>query len=564
MASPATPPVLPVRPGRAASLALLAALLATASCNEILGIHPGEASGGAGGAGGSGAGMPAGGAGGAGGAGPCAGLGGSSGHATRWVRQAVGSYDDRGLGVAVAPGSGDVIVAGTYADDDFTIDTEPLPYPSHPDEPGEQENVFVARYTAEGKPVWALGLPGRETQRILSVAADGAGSALVGGYFLNTFDVGVPLTADASLSPVAIDGFALKIDPSGSVLWSRQFGGASTDEVAAVADDGKGNTYVLGVSLLGGDIQMPPASVEAEYGCGPRTLMASTPTVFVTKLDAFGGCVWDKQIVVDTRFYGIYGPPAGLAMAVDPGGDVVITAGFSGSVVLGGGLFIGSAGDKDVLLARLSGQDGEAMWATSFGDESYQVGGAVAVDADGDIWVGGNFQKRVVFDPLPAQADPLLDANNWKAFLVKLEHAADPMEPPVPVYLRTLTDAGWQQIRSIVAAPDGDVVIGGVVHDAGGAEGVDFGDGNKEPPPGADPQGNFSDDGFVARYCKNGGLRWARRLSTPYHESVLAVAAGSDGLTYANGSFGAKYDFGAGQALTPADIDVFTLAIGPQ
>lgn len=559
MASPTIPPSLPLRPGRGASLALVAALLATASCNELLGIRTGEASGGAGGSGG---GPPTGGTG-TGGEGPCAEIFAPDGQGTRWVRQAVGSYDDEGRGIVVMPGSGAVVVAGIYSDEDFTVDATPLPYPMHADEPGERENLFVARYTAEGKPVWALGLPGRDTQQVTSLGADPSGGAIVGGYFLNSFDAGITLTADASLSETAIEGFALKVDSAGSLLWSHQFGGASTDTVVAVADDGKGDTFVLGASLLGGDVQMPPASVEAEYGCGLRTLAASTPTVFLTKLDAFGGCVWDKQFAVDTRFGGYYSPPAGLAMAVDSQGDVVITAGFSGSAVLGGGQFIGAAGDKDVLLVKVNGQDGETMWATSFGDESYQVGRAVAIDPDGDIWVGGSFQKTVLFDPLPSQQDPLHDENNPKAFLVKLEHSSDPLTPPAPVLLRMLTDAGSQQILSMATNSYGDVVIGGVLHDAGGSEGVDFGDGHRDPPPGVDDQGNFSDDGFVAKYCKNGGLRWARRLSTTSLEVVRAVAADGEGNTFATGTFGGKYDFGGAQALSPAGLDVFTLAIGP-
>jgi hypothetical protein len=564
-----------------AALASLLCLLGTTACNGIFGIKNGEptgpggngGSGNPGGTAGTGGTANTGGTGGTtvttatstggtGGGGPCADSPAPDGQSTLWVSHPVGSYVEKGLAVARQPG-GALIVAGTYSDDDFVIDSQKLPYPPHGDEPGERENVFVAQYTPDGKPAWDIGFAGRDLQTVTGLAVDTVGNSVVAGYFLNTFQVGdKTLSIDGQYSDMALDGFVIKLSSAGVPLWAKQLGGGSTDVVLGVAADSQQNVIVLGASYLGGDVAMPPDSAPVQYGCAPRTLEKNVPTVFLTKLSPAGDCVWDKQYVIDTRFGGLYSPAVGLAVTVDPKDNIVMVGGFAGVANFGGGSSVVSAGGKDVFVLKAS-PDGEPIWSASFGDKNFQTATVVATDPSGDIWIGGNFQQSVTFDPLPLQTDPLADPDYWKGFVAKLE--LDPVEtlPAKPVFLQSFADKGWQFVNSVATTTAGDAVFGGILFGVDGSTGVDFGDGVKAPPPGKADDDSYHEDGFIAKYCKSGGLRWSRRLSTTAVEEVHGVTVDTAGNTFATGKFGAKYSFGGGQSYTPAGEDVFTLKIGP-
>jgi len=552
----------------------LVPLLATTSCNPIFGIEPGELTGSGGtaattnngGTAGSGTGgtMSTGGtASTSSGGGPCAGSAAPDGHATGWVKRAIGGYSDIGRAIARQPAGG-LIVTGTYTQDDFVVDLVKLPYPTHAEEPQEEENVFVARYKPDGKPDWAIGFAGRSRQRATSVVTDFTDNSIVSGYFLNAFQVGATtLSADDQLYEYATDGFVLKLDSRGVPQWAKQFGGPSIDQVVSAAADSMGNVLVLGVSVLGGEIDSAPATTTVDYGCGPRTLDKDVQRVFLTKLNKDGGCVWDKQLEIDTRFYGANNPPSGLAMTIDPDDNIVLAGGFSGTANFGGGISITSPGNKNIFVYKAT-PNGEPLWAESYGDGNSQAARAVAVDADGDIWIGGSCQLSITLDPLPIQADPLADGSFYsKGFVAKLELSGDPAVPAKPVFLQALWDKGWQEVKSVAVSSDGDAVLGGVLYAFEGSTGVDFGDGAKIPPSGPDAGNNYHEDGFVVKYCKDGGLRWAKRFGTSAIETVFGVTTDNQGNTFATGSFDGKYDFDGSQSYTPFSEDVFTLRLGP-
>jgi hypothetical protein len=169
----------------------------------------------------------------------------------------------------------------------------------------------------------------------------------------------------------------------------------------------------------------------------------------------------------------------------------------------------------------------------------------------------------VALDADHEAVDPGADGNYWKAFVAKLELDPSPMLPPKPVFLHSYADAGFQYVNSVVTTPEGDAVFGGLVRPTDGSTGVDYGDGQKIPPAAKDGIGNHNEDGFIAKYCKSGGLRWVKQLSTSASESVRGVAADGAGNTFATGAFSGTYDFGGPKQYSPAGWDPFALRVGP-
>jgi len=112
------------------------------------------------------------------------------------------------------------------------------------------------------------------------------------------------------------------------------------------------------------------ATVEDESCSGDET--AECPSL---------GHLWSKGFLITNELQ-----PRGIA--VDPAtNDIIITGSLSGVIDLGGGP-LASTGSTDMLLARYTA-DGEHVWSRRFGDSSSQDGNAVVIDGDGMIYVTG-------------------------------------------------------------------------------------------------------------------------------------------------------------------------------
>jgi hypothetical protein len=121
----------------------------------------------------------------------------------------------------------------------------------------------------------------------------------------------------------------------------------------------------------------------------------------VAKFDAAGNHLWSKR-------YGDAALQYGLAIAVDPSNNIIMsginqgTADFGGDAAFGAGVST-SAGDTDVVLAKLS-PSGNTIWVQTFGGAGQDVGKSVAVGSDGRIVTGGYFAGTVDFGGGPLTA----------------------------------------------------------------------------------------------------------------------------------------------------------------
>ena len=85
---------------------------------------------------------------------------------------------------------------------------------------------------------WARQFGSAGPDEATSVAVDATGNVYVAGWA----DGGV----DGEIGAGSYDSFVRKYDPSGTVLWTRQFGSAQEDGASDVEVDADGNVYVVG------------------------------------------------------------------------------------------------------------------------------------------------------------------------------------------------------------------------------------------------------------------------------------------------------------------------------
>ncbi len=106
------------------------------------------------------------------------------------------------------------------------------------------QDGFVAKLNSSGTLTWNTFLGGSDTDQILGIAVESSGNVYVGGYSNATW--GSPIRAYTSGN----DGFAAKLDSSGTLTWNTFFGGSGTDRINGIAADASSNVYVGGYSTV--------------------------------------------------------------------------------------------------------------------------------------------------------------------------------------------------------------------------------------------------------------------------------------------------------------------------
>jgi hypothetical protein len=139
-----------------------------------------------------------------------------------------------------------------------------------------ESDAFVARYTTDGKLVWARTYGADREDIAFGVAADGAGNTVTVGWFQGSIDFGGgTLTSKGNK-----DVFALKLDAAGGLIWAHSWGDRDHDQGRGVAIDGNGQPIVIGIYRFSLGIVSP--ALESTRAEGDRI---PKPDAFAIKLD---------------------------------------------------------------------------------------------------------------------------------------------------------------------------------------------------------------------------------------------------------------------------------------
>lgn len=223
------------------------------------------------------------------------------------------------------------------------------------------------------------------------------------------------------------------------------------------------------------------------------------------------------------------------ALAIDANGDVFIGGEMEGEASFGGAPLV-SAGSTDGFVAKLAGSDGHELWSRRFGDPAAQSVEALAVDGDGNVFATGAVDGTVDFG-----GGPLLGFGGDDIFVAGMAGATGSH-----LFARRYGDASGSQYGAALAAVDGDLVLAAsfigvlsfgdiTVHSAGGSDLV------------------------VARFDGAGVPQWARAFGSTGDQFAAAVAGDPAGNVVLAGSFTGTIGFG-GAALTSAGADDIYLA----
>ena len=220
-----------------------------------------------------------------------------------------GSAADMGRGITV-DGAGQVYISGATGSPDFPAALGP----GYDTSINGWTDAFVVKLDAPGTGLlYATFLGGRDDDRGYDLGVDSAGQAYVTGV-TNSADFPANLGPgyDTTYNGGTLDGFAVKLDASGTTLRYATFlGGSDEDWVCHVKVDGTGQAYVSGVT--------DSANFPAALGPGYDTTLNGDADAFVVKLDATGTGLRYATFIGGSAGDGGYG------IAIDGAGQAYLT-----------------------------------------------------------------------------------------------------------------------------------------------------------------------------------------------------------------------------------------------
>jgi hypothetical protein len=303
--------------------------------------------------------------------------------------------------------------------------------------------------------------------------------------------------------------------PAGAFVWAKNFGGPTTADAAmayGVASDSAGNVFVTG-SMAGA----------MDFG-GGTIASAGSSDAFLAKYSQSGAHLWSKR-------FGGSGPDVGYGVATDRAGNVIVAGYFNGTADFGGDSLT-SAGANEIFIARYS-PAGAHLWSKRFGGTGSDMAYTVAVDAAGNIVVGGLFWATVDFG-----GGPLTSAGSYDVFVAKYSPTG------VHLWSKSFGGAALEALGGVAVDPAGNVLVAG-----GFKNTADFGTG---------PIASAGDyDIFVTKFSPTGSNIWVRTFGGTDTDRACSIAADASGNVILAGNFRSTVNFGGG-ALTNADAaDLF-------
>jgi hypothetical protein len=244
--------------------------------------------------------------------------------------------------------------------------------------------VYVERLDENGKSTFVWSPRDGHGSRATAVAVDSKGNAVILGHYHLALSLG-----EKPLFPVGPDqGFIVKIDRAGSVLWSVPLGEWAVAQHVAV--DAQDRVWVTG-------------RIHASTRWAGRMLDVRDGTGVLWALDAGGQPRFEKQFTgwsLSPRadlgvalywkyrqwFEGLW--ENGVLLGLDPAGNPQLVSTFRGDFALEGRRFTTKQA-RDVVLFKLDRNDGKVLYARQIGGTEGQLAHALAVDGAGKVYVGG-------------------------------------------------------------------------------------------------------------------------------------------------------------------------------
>lgn len=263
--------------------------------------------------------------------------------------------------------NGNILLTGYYTSPSLSFGTTIL---TNADTLG-QADIFLVKYDPDGNVLWANSAGGGPNDYANGVATDALGNVYISGYFTSPFiTFGTTTLANTSLGKSDI--FLVKYDPSGNVLWAKSGGGTDWDYGTGVTTDASGNVIITGYF----------ASSLVTFGTA-SLVVSGVYDFYLVKYDAAGNVLWANRGGGSASDYANF-------ISADNNGNILVTGYFDSPSLNFGTSTLTNLGDNDYFLVKYDSA-GTALWARGGGGSAFDKGNSVVTDDSGNVVVAGFF-----------------------------------------------------------------------------------------------------------------------------------------------------------------------------
>lgn len=437
-------------------------------------------------------------------------------------------------------------------------------------------DALLACYDENGNYVWAGGFGSNGEDRINSISIDNQDFIYIGGFFNQTVDFDFSASAATATSAGNDDACLACYSAQGNLQWFRTWGSTGADEVQEIAVDNSGNIAVTGG--FNGTVDMNP-------GAGTESFTSQSVDIFLSVFNtageflraiALGGSAFDfgntvffqsnqitlgglfansldfnpgiaeeiSSVNVQTAFFARYalndlsfiskaamqdrqgGDDDAFGMASDNEGNIYVCGSYSGSAFFAPASDeYPSNGNRDAYIAKYA-PNGQLLLVITFGGAGNDIARSIEVDAQGNIYVTGDFENSMDVN-LGSEELILTSAGNKDIFLIKYNNTGNLL------WAKAIGGGAEDMSYALALNNNEDVFITGNFRAS-----VDFDTGIDEFILDAAIR-----DCFIAGYTKSSGdLIWAGKISGSSSEYGRFIDFDQDNSLYAGGFFASTID----------------------
>ena len=372
-----------------------------------------------------------------------------------WARQ-LGGNSPGFAGSITLDNNGNIYITGKVGYGFWDFNPSPTINNMVYNEPSQTN--FIEKLTPNGDLIWVKlinNIYDESYDQIDDISVDSSGNVYAtGSYRLNAdFDPGVAVYNLSDVTDAYHQIFILKLDVSGNFVWAKAFKQSTSstyDYVTghSIKSDSSGNVYVSGYFAGTTDFD-PGVAVLNKISVGQISL-------FITKLDASGNLVWVNTY--EKNHYSGFESKLVLDLSNNP---IVFDT------------TVDNLGGQFSTLFKINSATGNAIWTKSIAGVTVVIGpngltntgtsdsDGMALDAAGNIYLSGQFQNTVDFDPgvgvftMSPSVNPNNMIANFDGYFVKLDSNGN------FIYANKIGGLGNDYISNIFVSPVGKLIIKG-------------------------------------------------------------------------------------------------------
>jgi hypothetical protein len=409
-----------------------------------------------------------------------------------WAKSVGARLDNEAKVTAVKDATGGIIVSGQF-DANAPFGAANIPVTGTID-------LYATKFDQSGTPVWAKGFGGMSNIMFPGgIVMDGSGNI----YLAGSYSFGMTINGNNYYSAGDKDGYLIKLDPNGNVVWVKSFGSSTPQAFNAIAINGN-TIYVAG-------------AYSGTFNAGSVTIPASnagSTDAMVIAFDTAGTALWSATGggADEDYFYGVSASSTNVYASGAVRGS---------SATFGTTNLTGSGSADDILVTRLT-SNGSFDLAKRFGSASTDQGTCIGYDSFGNIYVSGSFLGTVNFGGASITSSGAntysdgfvakLNSAGWGLWACRQGGASDDITTSMEVGLNGYVYICGYYNNSTVTLT---TTTGSPVNltNTGGA------------------------DGFAAKYNPSGKILWGVKAANTSDDRPKAIISDNNGYCYVMGNF---------------------------